>query len=219
VVEDIPFYLGACEAARAPVIEIGAGTGRIALPLLRAGHRVVALDRSRPMLDRLRERALAEELGERLTIVEGDLRSLPPLPATDRVIAPFRVLLHLADDDQRRTFLATVRSLLQPGGQLAFDVFEPTRADIRTTHDRFMTRPSGIEERARWDERSRQLELDVRLRGALTTMHLHWVPGRRWAELLAGAGFEVVAAYHGFDGAPFAGERGDSAWIAAVSES
>ena len=78
-----------------------------------------------------------------------------------------------------------------------------------------MERPSGVREKARWDERARRLDLDVSYRGHATTMRLHWVPGARWPALLEDAGFEVLAAYAGFAGEPFRGERGDSAWIAA----
>jgi len=215
VVEDVPFYLDACAGASGPIVEIGAGTGRIALPLARAGHDVVALDRSRPMLARLRARAAAAGLDRRVEVVEGDLTDLPPLPRTDRVIAPFRVLLHLADDAGRVAFLRAVHDLLVPGGRLAFDVFEPTAADIRQTHDRVLERASGVAERARWDRAAALLDLHVAYRGRSTEMQLHWLPGRRWGELIAEAGLDLVAAYAGFDGEPFRDRPGDSAWVAA----
>ena len=77
-----------------------------------------------------------------------------------------------------------------------------------------MQRPSGVRELARWDERDRRLDLEVSYRGHSTTMRLHWVPGERWRALLEEAGFEVLTVYAGFEGQPFTGERGDSAWIA-----
>jgi ubiquinone/menaquinone biosynthesis C-methylase UbiE len=212
VTEDVGFYVAACADADGPVIEIGGGTGRIALALAAAGHDVIAVDRSAPMLDVLRRRAKAADLAERITVVEGDLRALPALPRTDRVIAPFRVLLHCADDEARLTFLRAVADLLRPGGLLVFDVFEPTREDVRETHDRWLERPSGVRERARWDERARRLDLDVAYRGYTTSMTLHWLPGARWAALCEEAGLVVVAGYAGFDGTPFTGQRGDSAW-------
>ena len=59
VTEDVPFYRAVCDGATGPIVEIGGGTGRIAIPLALAGHRVIAVDLSRPMLDRLTERAAA----------------------------------------------------------------------------------------------------------------------------------------------------------------
>jgi len=217
VTEDVPFYRMVCGGAEGTIVEIGGGTGRIAIPLALAGHRVIAVDRSAPMLERLRDRAAAAGVADLIEPVEADLRALPELPRTDRVIAPFRVLMHLEDDAARSAFLASVAAILEPEGIFAFDVLEPTRADIRTTQGLLMERPSGVRERARWDERARRLDLDVSYRGHATTMRLHWVPGEHWPALLEGAGFEVLAAYAGFEGQPFRGERGDSAWIAARS--
>ncbi len=214
VTEDVPFYRAVCDGATGPIVEIGGGTGRIAIPLALAGHHVIAIDRSRPMLERLADRAAAAGVSDRIEGVEADLRSLPSLPRTDRVIAPFRVLMHLASDEQRASFLAAVAEVLVPEGMLIFDVLEPTRADIRGTQGLRMQRPSGVRELARWDERERRLDLEVSYRGHSTTMRLHWIPGERWRGLLEAAGFEVLTAFAGFEGQPFIGERGDSAWIA-----
>lgn len=214
VTEDVPFYRAVCDGATGPIVEIGGGTGRIAIPLALAGHHVIAIDQSRPMLDRLAERTTAAGVSDRVEGVEADLRGLPPLPRTDRVIAPFRVLMHLSTDEQRASFLTAVAELLVPEGMLIFDVLEPTRADIRGTQGLRMQRPSGVRELARWDERERRLDLEVSYRGHATTMRLHWIPGEHWRDLLEAAGFEVLTAFAGFEGQPFTGERGDSAWIA-----
>lgn len=217
VVEDIDFYVEACAGAGGPVVEIGAGTGRIALPLAEAGHRVLAVDRSPAMLARLRRRAalLSDPVADRIETVVGTLEALPPLGPTDRILAPFRTLLHLADDEARVRLLAAVRDRLTPGGRFVFDVFEPTDRDIRDTHDRWIERESGVRERARWDASAQRLDLDVRYRGRRTAMRLHWVRGPHWRTLLAAAGLEVAGAYAGFEGRAFRGRPGDSAWVAA----
>ncbi len=216
VVEDIDFYVEACEGAQGTVVEVGAGTGRVALPLAEAGHEVLAVDRTPAMLARLERRAalLPAAVAGRLRTRVGTLEALPPFEPTDRILAPFRTLLHLADDSARVAVLRGVRDRLQPGGRFVFDVFEPTARDIRETHDRWLERDSGVRERARWDAALRRLDLDVSYRGRHTDMRLHWVPGRRWPDLLAAAGLHVVAAYGDFDGAPFRGRPGDSAWVA-----
>jgi SAM-dependent methyltransferase len=214
VTEDVPFYVRRCAEASGPIVELGAGTGRIALPLALAGHRVVAIDRSPAMLARLRARAVEAGLDDRVETVVADISTLTELPASDCVIAPFRTLLHLADDDARLDLLRLVHATLAPGGLFAFDVFEPTRQDVRATHDRWLERDSGVRERARWDLEARRIDLSVRYRGRETTMLLHHLPGRRWAELLAAAGFTAIEAYAGFDGEPFDGGAGDSAWVA-----
>jgi SAM-dependent methyltransferase len=212
VTEDLGFYVAACEGAGGPVIEIGVGTGRIAIPLAVAGHRVIGIDRSAPMLAQLADRAAAA--GVTIETHAADLRDLPALPPADRVLAPFRVLLHLATDAERLAFLERARELLVPGGRLVFDVFEPTPGDVKMTQRRWMTRDSGVREFPSWDVAAGTLDLTVRFRGRETTMHLSYIPGDRWRELLDEAGLHVIAAYEGFEGRRFRGRPGDSAWIA-----
>lgn len=215
VVEDVPFYRAICLGCDGPVVELAAGTGRIAVPLAVDGARVWALDLSPDMLGRLRERAAAAGVADRVETAIGDLRDLPALPRTDRVLVPFRALLHLEDDAQRAALLARVRDALVPGGLLAFDVFEPTGADVRATQGRWITRDdSGVRERATWDLAAGTLDLEVRLRGEGTRMLLHFIPGARWAELLEEAGLDLVAAFAGFEGQPYTGRAGDSVWLA-----
>src|SRR4029079_19679044 len=90
---DIPFYVLACEGAAGPIIELGAGSGRVAVELARHGHRVIALDAAPAMLAQATRRALRHDVA--LEIVLGDLLHPPDLPPGDRVIAPFRTFMHL----------------------------------------------------------------------------------------------------------------------------
>lgn len=214
VTEDVGFYVDACAGASGPIVELGAGTGRISVPLALAGHDVSGYDLSPGMLEQLERRAAAAGVADRIEITVADLAALEQLPSTDRVIAPFRVFLHLHDDAARLAVLRTIVDALTPGGQLVFDVFEPTASDIRATHDRWIERDSGVRERAHWDRERRRLLLDVTFRGRSTTMDLAWIPGERWGELLNEAGLEVVAAYSDFVRTPFRRRAGDSAWIA-----
>src|SRR5690349_5334764 len=134
--EDLAFYVAMCHEVEGPIIELGVGSGRIAVELLHEGHEVIGLDASPAMLQRARERAEAAGVAERLTLLQADFRSPPPLPPSQRVIAPFRPFLHLRGDEERLSTLRAARDLLAPDGRLVFDVFEPTAADIRKTHDR-----------------------------------------------------------------------------------
>jgi SAM-dependent methyltransferase len=210
---DIAFYVLACEDAAGPVIELGAGSGRIAVELARHGHRVVALDAAPAMLAQLLRRARRHGVDEQVETVLGDLREPPALPQSDRVLAPFRTFMHLAGDDERRRALSAAASLLVDGGQFMFDVFEPSTADIRATHDRWIARREGISERPLWDVGERRLELDVRLPGRVVTMTLEWRSAPEWRGLCAEAGLEVLSAQSGFDGEPLDQQKGDQVYI------
>jgi SAM-dependent methyltransferase len=212
VAEDIPFYVGLALDSGGPVLEVGVGSGRIAVPTALAGVRVVGVDSSPVMLDLARERAAPH--GVTLELVRADMRDLPDLGTFALVTVPFRALLHLRDDPERLGVLRALRDRLRPGGTLAFDVFHPDRIDIEQTQGRWMEREPGIDERADWDEPRRRLVLAVRADGISAEMELWWIGPDDWRALLEQAGYERIAVHGWFDGRPL--ERGatDSVWVA-----
>jgi SAM-dependent methyltransferase len=199
-------------AAGGEVVELGVGTGRIAIPTVLAGVHVIGVDSSAEMLAVCAERAREAGVGARLDLRPGDLRRPPVDERVSLVTCPFRSYLHLRDDGERLEALLAARELLRPDGRLVFDVFTPSREDIEETHGRWIEREPGIEERADWDLAVQSLTLSVRGRDGESTMTLWWLEPARWHSLLAEAGFEVVACYGWFDRRPFAGGE-DSVWI------
>jgi SAM-dependent methyltransferase len=214
VTEDVSFYV---EEARnvesGPIVELGVGTGRIAVPIASDGIRVIGVDSSAGMLDVCRERAEVAGVGELVELRLGDLRAPPVSERVELVICPFRSYLHLDTDEERIGALGAARELLVPGGRLVFDVFAPGADDIAETHGLWLEREPAIFERAVWDTRSRTLTLSVRGPEGETTMTLAWLSADEWRALLERAGFEVEALYGWFDRRPFRGGE-DMVWIA-----
>lgn len=213
VTEDVDFYVAEARKAGGPVVELGVGTGRIAVPTARAGIRVIGVDSSRGMLDVCRRRAEAEGVAELLDLRVGDLRHPPVAERVRLVTSPFRALLHLGSEEARCEALAGVRELLVPGGRFVFDVFAPSPQDVEETHGRWLEREPGIWERADWDLERRVLTLSVRGDGGETAMRLAWISAPEWRGLLEESGFDVVACYGWFDLSPYGGGE-DSVWIA-----
>ena len=211
--EDVPFYREHCQGADGPIVELGCGSGRIAVPLALDGHEVVGLDGSPQMLEQCRTRARAAGVEDRITLVLGDLRDPPPLGPAARVIVPFRPYLHLSGDDERVRALRAAAGLLADSGSLAFDVFEPSLGDVRHTDDRWIERENGIWERARWDWVGRTVELSVRSRGRIVTMQLEWRSAADWRALCERAGLQVAAVFAGFNGDPSNGWPGDHVFV------
>ena len=210
--EDIPFYVELALAAGGRVLEVGVGSGRIAVPVALAGVPVVGVDSSPVMLDLARERAAPH--GVELELVRADMRELPDLGSFALVLVPFRAFLHLRDDDERLAVLRSLFARLEPGGVLAFDVFHPDREDIAETHGRWIEREPGISEHAAWDEARRQLLLSVRSGGVEAQMQLWWIAPREWRRLLEAAGFADVQAFGWFDRRPLTPGATDSVWVA-----
>jgi SAM-dependent methyltransferase len=212
VVEDISFYVDEALAAGGPVVELGVGTGRIAIPTAAAGVHVIGVDSSEGMLAVCAEEARNAGVAERLDLRLGDLRSPPVEERVRLVTCPFRAYLHLGSDEQRLEALRAARELLVPGGRLVFDVFAPSREDVEETHGLWIERERGIFERADWDLDLQTLTLSVRGARGESSMTLWWLEPQRWQALLAEAGFAVEACYGWFDRRPFTGGE-DTVWI------
>lgn len=208
VTEDVDFYVEHALASGGPVVELAVGTGRIAIPIARAGIDVIGVDSSPGML--AVARAAAEEAGvaDRLDLRVGDLREPPVSERVPLVLCPFRSLLHMETEEEKLRALRAARGLLEPGGSFVFDVFAPSPEDIEETDGLWLEREPGIFERADWDQASRTLSLSVRSDdGSEITFGLHWLSAPEWARLLDEAGLEVEAVYGWFDGRPQGGEE------------
>lgn len=205
VVEDIDFYTEEARLSGGPVLELGVGTGRIAVPIARAGVPVIGVDSSAPMLDLCRERAREAGVAELVDLRLGDLREPPVAEKVPLTISPFRAFLHLLSNEERLLTLTRIRDLLKPDGRFVFDVFSPSSQDIAATHGRWIEREPEIFERADWDAAERRLTLRVRAPEGETSMDLAWLSQPEWNELLEQSGFSVEACYGWFDRSPYDG--------------
>jgi SAM-dependent methyltransferase len=203
VVEDVPFYVDEAVRSGGPVLELGVGTGRIAIPVAAAGIEVVGVDLSAGMLEVAREGAALA--GVQIDLRHGDMRDPPVEGMFPLVVCPFRSLLHMETDADRRLALRAVAGHLSPAGRFVFDVFAPGADDIAETHGRWLEREPGIWERADWDEATRTLILRVRSADGESEMSLAWLSVAEWKELLASEGFVVEALYGWFDRSPWRG--------------
>jgi SAM-dependent methyltransferase len=213
VVEDVAFYVDEARAAGGRVVELGVGTGRIALPIARMGIPVIGVDSSEGMLEVCRRRAERMGVEELLDLRLGDLREPPVDPTVSLVLCPFRSYLHLPTDADRRKALRAAWALLEAGGRLVFDVFTPAPDDIAETNGRWLEREPEIYERADWNAGARSFTLRVRGPASETAMELAWMPPEDWRRLLRETGFEILACYGWFDRRPYAGGE-DTVWVA-----
>jgi ubiquinone/menaquinone biosynthesis C-methylase UbiE len=121
---DVEFWQRLAAAQDGTVLELGCGTGRIAIPVARAGVRIVGIDRSAEMLARARSRIARARVGGRVTLVRGDIRDLPFRPRVRfaAVLAAYGILQSLTRErDLTRTF-ESVSRVLRRGGLFAIDV-------------------------------------------------------------------------------------------------
>jgi SAM-dependent methyltransferase len=217
---DLPFWVSLAEREGGPVIEWGAGTGRIAAPLSDAGFDVSAVEVSEVMVNRGREKS------EALTWVQGDMREARPGRRYTLAVCAFNSFLCLPSVEDALAFLRNARDHLEPGGMLGIEVSAFTPEELvdppggpRLQHDFTRDLPDGRLDRfsaSRYDAASQLLAMRLFYElygssGRLKERRAHDLTIRvTWRDeldlMLRLAGLEVEAVYGGFEGERFTSE-------------
>jgi SAM-dependent methyltransferase len=223
---NIPFFLHYGREA-GEILDIGAGAGRIAIPLAEHGVHVVCIEPSPSMRGEF-ERKLQgrDELADKITLIAGDALSFS-LGRTYPAAFLSGTFDHFLSDEERLASLANIAGHLRPGGKLIFDVF------LGLMGNRPLS-PAGRVERSGCEYRrfvgSRLINndcLEVRLvfetyqAGALMERveerSLAGIVNRDQVHrLLQQARFDVKREFSGYDFAPF--REGDALWIVEAAK-
>jgi SAM-dependent methyltransferase len=121
--DDLQFWPNVAEEFGSPILELGCGTGRIALELASAEHRVFGIDRSPHMFARAREKASGRGLS--VEFIEGDFRAFSIPTAFKTVIFPANTLCHVHTRLEFEQLTRSVRNSLTGEGVFVLDVFVP----------------------------------------------------------------------------------------------
>ncbi|MGC4192914.1 MAG: class I SAM-dependent methyltransferase [Thermomicrobiales bacterium] len=132
VVSDLEFYLSETAAYQPRILEVGCGTGRLLLRFAEQGRAVFGIDISSPALDMLRGKLeLADiEVSSRVGYEIGDIRNYSPDLGFDVVIFANQGFLSLLTIDDQILALSQMRRILNPGGVVMIDFFEPNSRAI-----------------------------------------------------------------------------------------
>ena len=217
--QDVGFYVDEAKSAGDRALEVGCGTGRILLPIARAGCAITGLDSSRQMLDRCRAKLAAEPAAVqgRVTLVLNEMRRFELGATYPLIIAPFRVVQHLTTVDDQLRFLEAVARHLEPNGRFIFDVFNPRfdmlvgadgveREDTaaqRLPDGRTLRRTYRIV-RVRWLDQVSEAELIYYVDGTryVQAFEMRWYLAAELRHLLARAGFLAREIYGDFARGP-----------------
>ncbi len=152
---DVPFWERLAAAQDGRVLELGCGTGRISVPVARAGARLVGIDRSAAMLARGRQRLRRSRLTGTASLVRGDIRHLPfrRRSGFSLVMAPYGILQSLTREKDLRATIESVHRVLPRGGLFVVDLVPDLprwdeyerRASLAGTRGRGGTRLTLIE--------------------------------------------------------------------------
>lgn len=131
---DLPLWRELAHAARGPVLDVGAGTGRVALDLASRGLPVTALDLDPVLLAALAAKPAAREVAT--VAADAGEFSLPGWPPFHLVLVPMQTLQLLPGRGAREGFLRCARAVLAPGGVVAVAL-----ADAMEAYDEEHTEP------------------------------------------------------------------------------
>ena len=125
--EDVPFFLGQlAKGRRQNILELAVGTGRAAIPLAQAGHRVVGVDFARDMLAIAQRKRDGVGLRDReLELIHGDVLKLDLGGTFDWVCIFFNSFLTFTTLAEQDLALQTVVKHLKPKGRFWIDLFQP----------------------------------------------------------------------------------------------
>ena len=129
---DLPLWRELAASARGPVLDIGAGSGRVALDLARRGHDVVALDRDAELLAALAGRAN----GLTVDVVTADARDFDLGRSFGLVLVPMQTIQLMDDAAERARVLECARAHAAPGAAIALAI-----ADVREGYDITLSEP------------------------------------------------------------------------------
>ncbi|MET3574456.1 class I SAM-dependent methyltransferase [Bhargavaea ullalensis] len=125
---DVEFILEELGEVPARVIDLACGTGRVSIPLVRAGHRVTGVDLHEGMIGRAREKADSEGLDVRFLLQ--DCRHLDlPAPA-DLIVMSGNSFQHFLTNEDQDLLFEAVRRHLSPGGRFIFDTRNPVLHEL-----------------------------------------------------------------------------------------
>ncbi|MCY4114251.1 MAG: methyltransferase domain-containing protein [Chloroflexi bacterium] len=121
---DLPLYAHLAERVGGPILDLACGTARVGTALAAAGFEVHGVDASPALLAIARRRA--EERGLEVELEQGDMRRLSSRVRFGAVFCALDSFLHLASMQDQLDTLEGVSGVLEPGGILCVDVFNPT---------------------------------------------------------------------------------------------
>ena len=232
---DLPFYLDCARRFGGPILELGAGTGRVLIALAEAGYEIVGVEVSALMLEAASAKiARSPVAAARIRLVDADMKAFTLQRTFSLVIIPARAFQFLLTTEDQRLALNCMRRHLVSGGHLVVDLFDPNfegllTADFRNRFTREALDPrsghrfrrSVVARNVDWvlqrlDETLRIEELDVDgnvVDSEDSSWSLRWTMRQEMAYLFELCGFEPIEQYSDYLGSTPAYGR-EQLWVA-----
>ncbi len=214
---DVEFYRDLAVASGGPVVELGVGTARVAIPIAEAGIEVIGIDNAAPMLAIAEEKARSAGVAGRMRLIEGSMSTFTVEEPVPLVIIPYRSFLHNLETEEQLATLAACHRALLPGGLLALNVFNP---DLRVLEGwNGLTSDDWRADGHPAAPAPRIVRSTLRVRDGAgvrrsARIEMRYVGCEEMRDLLGQTGFTVEALYGDFMRAPFVASSTEMVWVA-----
>jgi ubiquinone/menaquinone biosynthesis C-methylase UbiE len=241
--DDIQFYVEEAVGCGSPLLELGCGTGRITIPIARAGIPVTGIDISMDMLEIATRKIsrLQPDIAGRIELLQGDMRDFQLDRTFDLVIIPFRAFICLLTVEHQKQALLNVRRHITPGGRLILNFYDPNlreildyeekRRSVQQLMNRFKHPVSGnqVSEWSNWiydlteqtvEEVRNYIEEDAEgtiVSSTVVKLRVRYLYRWEMHHLLELCGYRVEQLYSDFKRKPFRA-RGEQIWVASPVE-
>jgi len=220
ITADVDLYLNFAHRCGSPILELGCGTGRVLVPLARAGYAVTGLDNSPAMLARARRRLAAQSprVRTRVNLIQADVRDFALAQRYTLAFIALNGFMHLLTREDQLRALRCIHRHLVPGGTFILDLphISPSllvSSDERVTvHDEYRDPDTGqpifkwvtgVVDQARQFQHVRfmydQVQPDGVVRRTVVTFTLRYFFRYEVELLLDKAGFEVEGLYGSYE--------------------
>ncbi len=171
--DDLPTWDELAEAADGPVVELGCGTGRVALHLAARGHEVTGVDSDPMLIEALRGRAAEAGVGVRTLVA--DVTELELDARAGLVIAPMQIAQILGGPARREAMLAGAATHLDPGGTFAAAIITDAHLFAGSTADEVSAPLPDVRELDGWVHSSLPLAVTLIEGGRIASQRLRQV--------------------------------------------
>jgi len=231
---DLDFYLHFAERMGGPILDLGCGTGRLAIPLAQAGHVVWGVDASDEMLAQFEKKMeqLPPDVLSRLHVEKEDLTRLEIPEKFSLAILPYHTFQYLTSKEDQAECLQRIYDQLKPDSLLVLDVFRPPEQldeswkedffPAKEFHDPETGRRVVVKDRRRRIDTDRQIIYPEmvfqithpggRKEEVVEPLELAYFYEDQLRDLLELHGFSVLEEWGDYDGTPM-GENGELIFV------
>jgi SAM-dependent methyltransferase len=225
------FYVQLCSRIEGIIVEIGVGTGRIAIDVAKEKRKVIGVDTSFPMLKRCQHKARKAGVMEHVKLIQCDIRAPSFVQKADLIVFPFRSIGHLLSLEDKQCALRKIFDQLALGGRFVFDhyIFNESWARAHDGIARLMCGELSdnggifIWDTYRYDYPKQQMDCLIIVERSdkygrvfhktYCPLSFSWIHPEQIRKMALEAGFEIEALYGDFSYSDFDDQSQNQLWF------